>query len=124
MLLHRRADRGGTCTFCGDAVPLTYKDRQQAAEAAAAKAEAAEAAEAGGADADAATIAARAFKVSTCPPQLTKLPKLHQQFLIPKCARTRTSSRLHLSSLQTSKPFTTNQSFQPPNQLTQPAQPT
>ncbi len=30
------AERGGTCTYCGDAVPLTYKDRQLAAEAAAA----------------------------------------------------------------------------------------
>ncbi|KXZ45726.1 hypothetical protein GPECTOR_51g712 [Gonium pectorale] len=78
----RFLDRGGVCTFCGDTVALTYKDRQKAAAAAAAAAAeqgaaaaadgasrdqdgagAGAAAAAGSAPAeDAATAAARAFK--------------------------------------------------------------
>ncbi|GFR42813.1 hypothetical protein Agub_g3703 [Astrephomene gubernaculifera] len=74
----RFLDRGGVCTFCGDTVPLTYKDRQKAAAAAAdataaaaaaaaaaastAPPSAAAAAAAGGSQEDAATAAAKAFK--------------------------------------------------------------
>lgn len=54
------AERNGQCTYCGDTVPLTYKDRQKAAEAAA---EAAQQEHGAGATEDAATAAARAFKV-------------------------------------------------------------
>ncbi|GIL84063.1 hypothetical protein Vretifemale_12782 [Volvox reticuliferus] len=62
----RFLDRGGVCTFCGDTVPLSYKDRQKAAAAAAAK-DAESSPEPVGApgaagEEDAATAAARAFK--------------------------------------------------------------
>ncbi len=61
------AERNGQCTYCGDTVPLTYKDRQKAAEAAAEAAQQQQ-----GAVEDAATAAARAFKVRA-PHSVTKL---------------------------------------------------
>ncbi|GIL59226.1 hypothetical protein Vafri_13915, partial [Volvox africanus] len=56
-------DRGGVCTFCGNNVPLSYKDRQKAAAAmeAESSSEPTGAPGAGGVE-DAATVAARAFK--------------------------------------------------------------
>ncbi|KAG2487350.1 hypothetical protein HYH03_014064 [Edaphochlamys debaryana] len=60
----RFLDRGGVCTYCGDTVPLTLKDRQNAAAAAAAAdgADGAARDQAAATPEEAAAAAARAFK--------------------------------------------------------------